>query len=240
MAGVGSSTLPGVRSGGNSRSPSWKIRTALSKSLSRCWPRSRSGSRVEERRGGRRDEDLVAVRERGDARSAVDVLADVALLGRWSERPCAGPCARGSLPRRARRARRARPPPLLAAVGKAMKNASPCVSTSTPPCAAAASRTIRRCSASASAYRAGPSSCSRRVEPSMSVKSSVTVPSGSALTGRMMTTPERAEPARAPGRRRTPPSRPRAPRTGRRRSPSETGRRGSWPRSSRRARCRTR
>ena len=38
--------------------------------------------RVEERRGGRRDEDLVAVRERGDARSAVDVLADVALLGR--------------------------------------------------------------------------------------------------------------------------------------------------------------
>ena len=100
-------------------------------------------------------------------------------------------------PSRAARAAAAAPP----AVGKAMKNASPCVSTSTPPCAAAASRTIRRCSASASAYRAGPSSCSRRVEPSMSVKSSVTVPCGSARTGRMMTTRgAAAEPARAPGR----------------------------------------
>ena len=36
---------------------------------------------VEERGRGGRDEDLVAVRERSDARSAVDVLADVALLG---------------------------------------------------------------------------------------------------------------------------------------------------------------
>ena len=38
--------------------------------------------RVEQRRRVGREEDLVAVRERGDARSAVDVLADVALLGR--------------------------------------------------------------------------------------------------------------------------------------------------------------
>ena len=37
--------------------------------------------RVEERRGRRRDEDLVPVRERRDACSAVDVLADVALFG---------------------------------------------------------------------------------------------------------------------------------------------------------------
>ena len=36
---------------------------------------------VEERRGRRRDEDLVPVRERGDARAAVDVLAHVTLLG---------------------------------------------------------------------------------------------------------------------------------------------------------------
>ena len=35
--------------------------------------------------------------------------------------------------------------------GNAKKNASPCVSTSTPPCAAQAWRTTRRCCASASA-----------------------------------------------------------------------------------------
>ena len=38
--------------------------------------------RVEERRRGRRHEDLIPVRERGDARAAVHVLADVALFGR--------------------------------------------------------------------------------------------------------------------------------------------------------------
>ncbi|HEU5245062.1 MAG TPA: hypothetical protein VFU33_11730 [Gaiellaceae bacterium] len=37
---------------------------------------------VEERRRRRRHDDLPPVRERGDARAAVDVLADVALLGR--------------------------------------------------------------------------------------------------------------------------------------------------------------
>src|SRR5919201_4054463 len=64
----------------------------------------------------------------------------------------------------------------------ATKNASPCVSTSTPLCCANASRNTRRCSASASAY-ASPSSCSSRVEPSMSVNRKVTVPEGSSATG---------------------------------------------------------
>ena len=41
------------------------------------------------------------------------------------------------------------------AVGNAKKKASPCVSTSTPPSAAHASRMTRRCSASASAYGLG-------------------------------------------------------------------------------------
>ena len=45
-------------------------------------PEVAEGLRVEERRRRRRQEDLVAVREGGDARSAVDVLADVALCGR--------------------------------------------------------------------------------------------------------------------------------------------------------------
>jgi hypothetical protein len=40
---------------------------------------------------------------------------------------------------------------------------------------------MRRCSASTCAYR-GPSSSRRRVEPSMSVKSKVTVPLGSFRT----------------------------------------------------------
>ena len=42
--------------------------------------------------------------------------------------------------------------------GNARRNASPWVSTSTPPRAAAAERTTPRCAASASAYRSGPSS----------------------------------------------------------------------------------
>jgi hypothetical protein len=62
------------------------------------------------------------------------------------------------------------------AVGKATKNASPCVSTSTPPCAPNASRRMRRCSASAAAYPTAPSACSNTVEPSTSVNRKVTVP----------------------------------------------------------------
>ena len=64
------------------------------------------------------------------------------------------------------------------AVGKATKNASPCVSTSTPPCPPKASRRMRRCPASVAAYPSGPSSCSRRVDPSTSVNRNVTVPEG--------------------------------------------------------------
>jgi hypothetical protein len=55
--------------------------------------------------------------------------------------------------------------------------ASPCVSTSTPPCRENESRSTRRCAARTSAYWS-PSSSNRRVEPSMSVKSRVTVPLG--------------------------------------------------------------
>src|SRR5437588_11698205 len=64
------------------------------------------------------------------------------------------------------------------AVGKAMKKASPCVSTSAPPCRAQAALTTRRCSARASAYASDPSSWRSLVEPSTSVKRNVTVPVG--------------------------------------------------------------
>ena len=63
-------------------------------------------------------------------------------------------------------------------VGKAKKNASPCVSTSTPAEPRTPRATMRRCSASASAYASAPSECSSRVEPSTSVKRKVTVPVG--------------------------------------------------------------
>ena len=60
----------------------------------------------------------------------------------------------------------------------ATKKAFPCVSTSTPPSPAHASRTTRRCSARASAYASAPSSRSSFVDPSTSVKRKVTVPVG--------------------------------------------------------------
>ena len=62
--------------------------------------------------------------------------------------------------------------------GNATKKASPCGSTSTPPLAAHASRTTRRCSASASAYASAASSRRSLVDPSTSVKRKVTVPVG--------------------------------------------------------------
>ena len=64
---------------------------------------------------------------------------------------------------------------------KATKNASPCVSTSTPSCSANAARSRRRCSCSASPY-SSPSSCSSRVEPSTSVNNNVTTPVGRSRT----------------------------------------------------------
>ena len=69
-------------------------------------------------------------------------------------------------------------PSASGAVRNATKKASPCVSTSTPLCAPNASRRMRRCSASAFAYSAVPSSWSSFVEPSTSVKRKVTVPDG--------------------------------------------------------------
>jgi hypothetical protein len=49
------------------------------------------------------------------------------------------------------------------------------VSTSSPPCATNASRTMRRCTERTSGQRSL-NSCTSRVEPSMSVNTNVTVP----------------------------------------------------------------
>ncbi len=100
------------------------------------------------RRGG--DERLPAVAARRDPRSAVHIDADVALVREngvplWMPiRTLIGPPASRSV---------AAPAAAMApgAVGKATKNASPCVSTSTPPFSANASRRMTRWAASASA-----------------------------------------------------------------------------------------
>ena len=80
--------------------------------------------------------------------------------------------------------------------GNATKNASPAVSTSTPPCAAHASRHTRWCStATPTALR--PSSSSSAVEPSMSVNRNVTVPRGRSCSCRQLTSRDRVS-LRAP------------------------------------------
>src|SRR5579862_6947698 len=65
--------------------------------------------------------------------------------------------------------------------GKEKKNASPCVSISVPPRAPNVSRTRCRWSAETCPYASSPSSCKSFVEPSMSVKTNVTVPAGRVL-----------------------------------------------------------
>ena len=153
------------------------MRSGAERSLSRCSPRSLQ-LELDELCGRGRDEHLPAVAGRRDAGGAVHVVSDVALLGdEW--RPGVQADAhvdRGRATRDSVSARAAARAP--GAVGKAKKKASPCVSTSTPPSAAHASRMIRRCSASASAYASAPSSCRSFVEPSTSVKRKVTVPVG--------------------------------------------------------------
>ena len=129
----------GVRSGGNSPSPSCEEPGRAVEVLEPVQAEVAQLVPVEQSCGRGREDDLAAVRERGDARSTVDVDADVALAG---ERRCARvqPHAHRDRPGAsavcASSAACAAPP----AVGKATKNASPCVSTSTPPCAANASR----------------------------------------------------------------------------------------------------
>jgi hypothetical protein len=106
--------------------------------------------RVEESGGRRADEDLAAVAGGGDARRTMDIRADVALLGQqrragvetdanadWS-----GAQRLGGFARCRQRA---------GGGGKGDEEASPWVSTSTPPWRSKASRRRRRWVASASA-----------------------------------------------------------------------------------------
>ena len=146
-AGRGRFVLETVISAGKRSLPSWKdphgsldvLQTVLAE-----LPAADSASTAVAR-----DEDLAAVPRRGDPRGKVDVLADVA-LGGDEGRPRCAPTRTWIGPPRASPSRSPRPPrPRPSRVGNARKNASPCVSTSTPPCARHAPRTTRRCASSA-------------------------------------------------------------------------------------------
>ena len=139
---------------------------------------------IADHRGGRRrDEHLATVTDGGDPRRSMDVHPHVPLVRR-ERRPrvdarrepgsVRGPSASWKVPA-------ASSAPV--AVGNAAKNASPWVSTSTPPWRTNASRRSRRCSPSASAYAASPSSWRSFVEPSTSVNRNVTVPRGEVGSG---------------------------------------------------------
>ena len=76
-------------------SPSWYTRSGAERSLKRCSPRS-SESASTRAAVEARDQHLTTVTGSGDARRAVDVIADVALLRRGAASPCAGRPGRGS------------------------------------------------------------------------------------------------------------------------------------------------
>jgi hypothetical protein len=137
--------------------------------------------RVDELARRLRDEHLPAVADGGDPSGAVDVEADVSLLGDTrlagvdphahtdrsvAERVLGVVCGRQCIGR-TREGDEERVP-----LGVDLDPAVPLERVA---------KRARRCSARASAY-ASPSSCSRRVDPSMSVKRKVTVPAGRSAT----------------------------------------------------------
>ena len=162
------------------------MRSGAERSLSRCSPRSASSSSTSWAVDGR-DEHLPAVAGGGDAGGAVDVAADVALLGQ-ERRPRvqadphldrAGGERLGHRRRGGERARRGREGEeegvalrvdLDAALARRRPRGSRAGARRAPPRSASA-----------------PSSCSSLVEPSTSVKRKVTVPEGrSPRTGVIM------------------------------------------------------
>ncbi len=131
-----------------------------------------------------RQQRLAAVSRRQQARDAIERRAEVVAVAHFDGPRCAAPSARGASPGRAsarggaRAGPRGRPPARPAAVGNAAQNASPTVLNTWPPRAPIARRSSSSWRASAARIASHGVSHSR-VLPSMSVKSSVTVPVGS-------------------------------------------------------------
>ncbi len=185
---------PGVRSGGNCSAEPGRAQLGQGHRLRKVLEpvpsevgedgavRQVSGDELP---GGLGQHDLSAVRGGGDAGGEVDVDADVAVVVRGRLARCAAPCGHGAAHPAATGARPDRAAPSSAAVtpssadGKTTKKLSPSVPSSRPPHRAKASRRIRRCASSTSAYPS-PRARSTDVDPSMSLKSSVSVPVGSA------------------------------------------------------------
>ena len=176
-------SFPDFRSGGNSVVAELGEARPLPRSPSVGAPRGRRSSC---RRGGLpslgEQDDLAAVGEGSDASSAVHVDPHVP-LARHPRRAGVQAHADRDRPRHQRSCAAATAAAAApAAVGNATKNASPCVSTSTPPCAANAVAQHPTVLSQRHLHSAsGPSMCSSRVDPSMSVKRKVTVPLGSSV-----------------------------------------------------------
>ena len=162
---------------------SCESRWGLVRSLRRCSPRSRSptpsgSSASTSSRVDCEIEYLPAVRGRADPRGARHVEPDIARRPERTAHRCGSRSGPGAASRRARVVPPRPPGSRRPRVGKATKNASPCVSTSRPPASAKTARRSRRCSASSAAYSALPSRASSSVDPSTSVNRKVTVPVG--------------------------------------------------------------
>ena len=193
----------------------------------------------EERRRRRREEDLVAVRKRGDARAAVDVLADIALCGRCrSARVQAHAHAdRARLEALARRLRG-----LRCSSGRGKRDEER-VALGVDLDTAVRRRRLAH-DPPVLGERVGVARRPERVEQACRPLDVGEEQRDRALRklahGQMMTTPELRRTSARAGSRRTPPSRPQAPRSGRSPSQPGMGRRGSWPAPWLLARCRTR
>ena len=176
VAGTGRFDRCSDFNGGNEPSPNWNTRSVARKSLNLCSPRSRNGVStsvaVEPLTSTCPPLPAAAIRA-ARCRSAPTYPSSVT-----SGVPVCNPIRTRIGSSSNRSVITVAASTASGARANARRNASPCVSTSTPPSDTHASRTIRRWSSSATAYLSGPSSSSSRVDPSTSVNRNVTVPEG--------------------------------------------------------------
>ncbi len=177
LTGAGRLVGLSVRSDAKVSSPTWNSRTGASRSFSQCSPRSVSSTSLWASSFVRSDSSTCPPCPAAPMRAAVctsmptyppsaSIGSPVCTPIRTRTGPLASASCAETVALKASDAR-----------GNATNSASPWLSTSTPPCAPKTSRRTRRCSSSASTY-ASPSSKRRRVDPSMSVNTNVTVPLG--------------------------------------------------------------
>ena len=177
VAGGGRSSKCRPRSAGNSSAPTWSDAARQGRSLRRCSPRSLSKRRQPRvARVSSPKSASPAVGGRTDPPPQCTSMPTISLF-RHERLACWIPFGHVcGLPRSARWSS-SDAATASSGLENAMKNASPCVSTSKPSCLANEARSRRRCSPSSPITVA--ELRRRRVDPSMSVKRNVTVPRGS-------------------------------------------------------------